>query len=452
MKLKRFAVLTILLTLLLGVLPAHADTELEVIINHDCQIVTLNRTESYLANGAAVYISRPVTYLQAVDEELNTVIDDYLQLLTPGLQALDRRTVSDDRLDVGVLYSQTGTSWLSFMIYARVTRGGTIVSTDFTTRTYDMLTGTAITLTTVFNENSDAWGILEAGVRKAFLRYYPDMRCNTRVVAQMLRRDHLYKAEFTLHGMSLVLHYSAALLFEGKSTIIQVPFYYPELYGHMSDVAYEQTDNGRYYSMVCLTYNDGPSRASTPRVLNTLTENGVRASFFISGSNIADTTALVQRERDDGHSVGGQNWLNVDTSAWPVDAVCAIRTLVDDALTETTGIPSAYNRAPGGITQPLLDAKTGWALIAWSVYANDLTGIVPDAVAARVRAQTADGDIILLHDTNARCDVNTQLIIDSLKADGYLFLTVDEMFAKDRVPFLGNIVYYRCAGGDFSPK
>jgi hypothetical protein len=44
------------------------------------------------------------------------------------------------------------------------------------------------------------------------------------------------------------------------------------------------------------------------------------------------------------------------------------------------------------------------------------------------------------------------MIVDRLENDGYLFLTVDEMFAKDRVPFLNNLVYYRCAEGDFSEK
>ena len=58
----------------------------------------------------------------------------------------------------------------------------------------------------------------------------------------------------------------------------------------------------------------------------------------------------------------------------------------------------------------------------------------------------------MLHDSNPRCDLNTKMVINKLENDGYLFLTIDEMFAKDRVPFLSDMVYFRCQNGDFSEK
>jgi peptidoglycan/xylan/chitin deacetylase (PgdA/CDA1 family) len=337
-----------------------------------------------------------------------------------------------------------------------VTVAGEIRTTAFTTRSYDMNTGERVTLRTLFEEESAVWGIFEAGVRKAFLRYYPDLGCDTRVMEQMLRRENLYRADFTLHGMSLILHYSASRLFEGKSSIIQVPFYYPELYGHMTAKAFEQTDNKRYYQMVSLTYDDGPS-AATPRLLNVLMKKGVRSTFFISGSNIEKNANIVQRQRDEGHAVGGHNWLHTDASSQPIYAVRAIRRRVDRALTQATGIPSSYNRAPYGRYEPLIVSEAAWAIIQWSVNAGDLYAKStfsrsPEAIVNAVAEQAEHGDIILCHDTNPRCDLYTGMIVDRLENDGYLFLTIDEMFAKDRVPFLNNLVYYRCAEGNFSEK
>ncbi len=418
----------------------------------DCQRVVLKQNISTLDNQGVVCVYNALTALDSINTELNELTSYYDALYTPALQALDEADAMDARLDIGIQYSRTGTSWLSFLIYARITRGDAIGSTAFTTRTYNMLTGERVTLTTLFDEKSTVWNILQSGVRKAFLRYYPDLTGNTRVTDQLLVHRALYTADFTLHGMSLVLHYPASTLFEGKSAIIQVPFYYPELYGHMRSEAYEQTDNRRYYQMACLTFNDGPSSAATPRLLAMLAKKGVRASFFITGSRIARTAAIVQRERDEGHAVGGHNWLHTDTSAWPKDAVRAIRARLDAALTEATGAPSAYNRTPYGKNEPLLNAKTGWALIEWSVNSGDLYGGSPQAIARHVRSQAMDGDIILCHDTTLRCDIYAELIIDALESDGYLFLTVDEMFAKDRVPFLGDLVYYRCAEGVFSMR
>ena len=415
-----------------------------------CHKVAMTRSAT-LENGSVVSVWRADTCLDSVDDELRALTDNTAALYAPSLR---NPGGAGSRLDVSAAYSRTGTSWLSFMISARVTLAGKIQTTAFTTRTYDMNTGERVTLRTLFEEQSAVWGILEAGVRKAFLRYYPDLGCNTRVMEQMLRRENLYRADFTLHGMSLILHYPASRLFEGKSSIIQVPFYYPELYGHMSAKAFEQTDNKRYYRMVSLTYDDGPS-ATTPRLLNVLMEKGVRATFFVSGSNIGKNADLVQRERDEGHAIGGHNWLHTDTSNQPIHAIRGIRRKVDKALTQATGVPSAYNRAPYGRYEPLIASEAAWAIIQWSVNAEDLYSKQyrsPEAIADTVVEQAKHGDIILCHDTNPRCDLYTGMIIDRLENDGYLFLSIDEMFAKDRVPFLNNLVYYRCVEGDFSEK
>jgi peptidoglycan/xylan/chitin deacetylase (PgdA/CDA1 family) len=416
-----------------------------------CHRVVMTRSSIARDNGSAVSVWRADTCLDSVDNDLKSLTGNYAALYAPSLED------ANSRLDVGIAYSRTGTSWLSFMVSARVTLAGKIRTTAFTTRTYDMNTGERVTLRTLFEEESAVWGILEAGVRKAFLRYYPDLGCDTRVMEQMLQRESLYRADFTLHGMSLILHYPASRLFGNKSSIVHVPFYYPELYGHMTAKAFEQTDNKRYYNMVSLTYDDGPSRSATPRLLNVLMEKGVRGTFFISGSNIDRNANIVQRQRDDGHAVGGHNWLHTDTSNQPVYAIRAIRRRVDKALTQVTGIPSAYNRAPYGKYEPLIVSEAAWAIIQWSVNAGDLYSKSaffrsPEAIANAVAEQTEHGDIILCHDTNPRCELYTGMIIDRLEKDGYLFLTVDEMFAKDRVPFLNNLVYYRCAEGDFSER
>ncbi|MDR1875774.1 MAG: polysaccharide deacetylase family protein [Synergistaceae bacterium] len=417
-----------------------------------CHKVAMTRTDTILGNGSVLSVRQAVTCLEDVDRELRSLTDNYVALYEPALAELSGEEAAGSRLDVGAAYSRTGTSWLSFMVSARVTLSGSVRTTAFATRTWDMNTGDRVTLRDLFEEKSAVWGIIEAGVRKAFLRYYPDVGCNTRAVEQLLRRENLYQAEFTLHGMSLVLHYPAARLFEGKSSIVQVPFYYPELYGHMTAKAFEQTDNKRYYRMLSLTYDNGPSRTSTPRLLNTLMEKGVRATFFISGSNLAQNVDLVQRQRDEGHAIGGHNWLHTDVGGWPTSAIRAIRRKVDAALTKAVGVPSAYNRAPSGRYGPLIASEAAWAIVQWSVSARDLSARSPEDILSDVARETEHGDIILCHDTNPRCDLYTAMIIDRLESDGYLFLTIDEMFAKDRVPFLNNLVYYRCAEGDFSEK
>jgi peptidoglycan/xylan/chitin deacetylase (PgdA/CDA1 family) len=412
----------------------------------------MTRTPDVLENGSAISLWQAETCLESVNGELRALADDFVTRHKSSIAELGNGEGVNSRLDVKVIYSRTGVSWMSFIISAHVVLNGTARAVELTTRTYDMKNGSRICLKNIFDDESIVWGIIEAGVRKAFLRYYPDVGCDTRVMEQLLKREKLREAEFTLRGMSLVLHYPASRLFEGKFSIIHIPFNYLELYGHMNPDAFEQTDNKRYYKMISLTYSNGPSYTETSRLLNVLMEKGVRATFFINGKFLENNTGLVRREYEEGHSIGGQNWLNTDVRGWPAAAIRAIRPKFDSALTAAIGIPSAYNRAPYGKYKPMIESKAAWAMIQWSVDSKDLSARTPEEIVDIVARQADEGDIILLHDSNPRCDLYTKMVIDRLENDGFLFLTIDEMFAKDRVPFFNDTVYYRCLNGDFSEK
>ena len=55
---------------------------------------------------------------------------------------------------------------------------------------------------------------------------------------------------------------------------------------------------------VALTFDDGPSPATTPRVLELLAEAGVRATFFVVGRKALEHPALVRDIAAAGHLVG----------------------------------------------------------------------------------------------------------------------------------------------------
>ena len=59
---------------------------------------------------------------------------------------------------------------------------------------------------------------------------------------------------------------------------------------------------------VVLTFDDGPSRTTTPRVLAALARECVRATFFLIGRNALAAPALVRQEVAVGHSVGSHSF------------------------------------------------------------------------------------------------------------------------------------------------
>ena len=54
---------------------------------------------------------------------------------------------------------------------------------------------------------------------------------------------------------------------------------------------------------VGLTYDDGPSPATTPEVLHILAQRHAKATFFMSGARVADHPSLVADVVAEGHDV-----------------------------------------------------------------------------------------------------------------------------------------------------
>src|SRR5580704_15417024 len=53
-----------------------------------------------------------------------------------------------------------------------------------------------------------------------------------------------------------------------------------------------------------LTFDDGPWSGTTPKVLDALKSECVRATFFQLGRNVATNPAIARRELAEGHSLG----------------------------------------------------------------------------------------------------------------------------------------------------
>ena len=53
--------------------------------------------------------------------------------------------------------------------------------------------------------------------------------------------------------------------------------------------------------LIALTFDDGPRRSTTTRLLDGLAERGVKATFFLIGRQIADNADVVERMDREGH-------------------------------------------------------------------------------------------------------------------------------------------------------
>ena len=416
----------------------------------DCHRVTNKASVTTQKNKSQVKLWHVETAHPAVTEEINGIAQAWADELSPDLPKAGNNGKKNSRLDVEIRYSRTGLTWLSFLVQARTTYHQKLTAQQFTTRTYNMETGDRILLTDIFEDDDETWNMLGETVRQALTDYWPDVEPDAEALNRLCTREALEQADFTLHGMSLVLHYPAQLLYPDQYTLMDVTFFYPDIRDRMTEEGKTETDNLSYYRTCALTFDDGPSAKNTPGVLDALMETGARGTFFVVGNRIKENRWLVQREHDNGNAIGSHNWHHGNVTKSSGSALRTMPKKVNTAMIKSIGIPVRYDRVPGGRYPRMIEVKVGWAYIQWSLDTYDWRGISTAAVMRKVKNKLRDGDIILCHDIKNNTAESTRQIARYLEEEGYMLLTIDELFAKDGVKLEPNKVYYHCEQGDTS--
>ena len=203
----------------------------------DCHRVTNTATTTTQANKSQVRLWHAETALPEVTDEINGLAEAWAREIGPTLKSAGNNGKRNSLLDVEIRYSRTGMSWLSFMVQARTTYHQKLTGQQFTTRTYDMENGQRIMLTDVFEDDDDIWDMLSERVRQTLTDYWPEEEPDAEALDRLCTRKALEEAEFTLHGMSLVLHYPAETLYPDYHTLMDVTFFYPEIRELMTEEA-----------------------------------------------------------------------------------------------------------------------------------------------------------------------------------------------------------------------
>ena len=452
---KRTRLLALLLALtLLAALPVSAGAAAKKTGTplQDCHKVTLTHTDTTQENKSVVRVWSAKTALPEVDEELDAITSAWADEIGPTLPKAANKTEKNSRVDIEIRYSRTGLTWMSFVLQARTTYHRKLTGQAIATRTFDMTTGERIRLTDIFDADSEAWALLADSVRETCAGYFPDEEADEAALAALCARSALEETEFSLHGMSLVLHIPAEKLYPEHFTLMEVTLFYPDIRPMMTEKAQEETDNLTYYATCALTFDDGPTRTNTTLVLQSLMETGSRATFFVIGNRIKTFADLVQREHDEGHAIGTHNWTHANVTKISAANIRSMPKKCRAAMIAAIGIPERYDRVPYGLYPQMVKNKVGWSYIQWSLDTYDWRGRKTATVLKTVKDQIDDGDIILCHDIKDNTPASAKAVANWLQENGYMLLTVDELMAKDGVSLEPDTVYYRCKDGDTSKK
>lgn len=191
--------------------------------------------------------------------------------------------------------------------------------------------------------------------------------------------------------------------------------------------------------VVALTFDDGPTRTWTPKVLQVLKENHVKATFFVIGSHATQRPEILQQEINDKMEIGSHGFAHL-TLRHQSEAKVTQEVQQNEALLTSLGVkkPTLY-RLPGGNSDPTalkVLGHMGYKVIGWSVDTRDWRRrYSADQLAEKVTKTVQPGAIIIFHDgpNSSQATVDAvKRIIPELKHEGYQFDTVGQMLKLEK--------------------
>lgn len=183
---------------------------------------------------------------------------------------------------------------------------------------------------------------------------------------------------------------------------------------------------------IYLTFDEGYEAGYTPKILETLKNNDVKAAFFITAHYVNSQPKLVKQMLDEGHIVGNHT---VNHKSMPELSEEQITSEVMDlhkAVYEKFGYEMKYIRPPKGefSQRTLIQTNNlGYKTVMWSFAYEDWNeNKQPDETKAKEKIlnNLHNGEIMLLHGNSK---TNTDLldtIIKEAKNMGYEFKSLDE--------------------------
>ena len=181
---------------------------------------------------------------------------------------------------------------------------------------------------------------------------------------------------------------------------------------------------------IALTFDDGPHPRYTEELLDGLAERDVKATFFLLGQNIEGREEIIERMAREGHLIGNHTYYHVDITRLPQREACREILDTSEKITAITGQPVEYIRPPFGNWDKELECEVMMLPIFWSVDTLDWTTKNEDQIVQKVVTKIEENDIILMHDSYDSTVKAALRIVDLLQAEGYEFVTADELILE----------------------
>jgi peptidoglycan-N-acetylglucosamine deacetylase len=198
---------------------------------------------------------------------------------------------------------------------------------------------------------------------------------------------------------------------------------------------------GKPDKVIALTFDDGPWPETTEKILATLKQEKIEATFFMIGQPLKSFPEIGKKVLADGHVVANHTMHHWYKQMSPL---VAQREIEDTAriIKEVLNVETDYFRPPGGMLNNGLVAyalSRNQSVAMWSIDSGDSRPHrpTPAAMIDTVVSQATPGGIVLMHDGGGSHNNTAKalpVIINKLRAQGYKFVTIPALLELASIP------------------
>ena len=175
-----------------------------------------------------------------------------------------------------------------------------------------------------------------------------------------------------------------------------------------------------------LTFDDGPVKGVTDKLLDKLKEYNAKATFFCVGKNVEKNPELFERILEEGHTVGNHTYKH--TNGWKSTNMSYLKDVQDFQSL----YPSRYFRPPYGKMKPAQIAalKGRYKIMMWSALSMDYhPSVSAEKCYENANSKLKAGDILLFHDSEkaaAKMMYAVERILKERSAEGFQFASLPQ--------------------------
>ena len=180
---------------------------------------------------------------------------------------------------------------------------------------------------------------------------------------------------------------------------------------------------------IALTFDDGPG-PYTEKLLDILDKYDAKATFFLIGSKVSARANTLRRMQSRGHQLGNHSWSHPELNKVSAEQLASEIDQTNNAIKQAVGVKPTIIRPPyGAFNRAVLEQfrQRGMSAVVWSVDTRDWADRNSEIVCSRAVAGARNGAVILMHDIHQTSVNAVPCILDSLKQQGYSFVTVQNL-------------------------